>query len=151
MGTSTYGNCTTYLPEQTRAVISIVSLTGQSMLTNLSSSYGVDWMVNQTIGTWVRNQTSFFKFYILIKSKSRTLDPPQEHHYINAKTLLIVTPAGKILQLFTPIRAICKTAVPGIQAGTTVFIEAVMMHKEHKMCYQITGIWYLYRCFIISK
>ena len=79
------------------------------------------------------------------------MDPPQEQYFINTTTLLIVTSAGKMLQLFVPIKAICNTAVPGIQVGTTVFIEAILVHKEHKMCYKITGIWYVYWCFTIDK
>ena len=84
-------------------------------------------------------------------AQKNNMDPPQDQHYINAKTLLIVTPAGKILQLFTPIKAVCKTAVPGIHVGTTIFIDAIMMHKDHKLCYKITGIWYVYWCFTIIK
>lgn len=79
------------------------------------------------------------------------MDPPQESIYMNAGTLMIVNPVGRILQLFVPIKAVCKYAVKGIPVGTTVFIEGIVLHKEHKMCYRITGNWYVYWCFTIVR
>ena len=75
------------------------------------------------------------------------MDPPQ----YNPNTLIVITSTGKILQLFTPIKAICNAATVGIPIGTTVFIEAIMLHKEHKLCYKITGVWYVYWIFTITK
>lgn len=79
------------------------------------------------------------------------MDPPKDTGYMNANSMMVITPSGKVLQLFTPIRATCKTAISDIQIGTTVFIEAIMLHKEHKLCYKITGTWYVYWCFSIIK
>lgn len=78
------------------------------------------------------------------------MDPP-ESIYMHANTMLIINPEGKILQLFIPIKAICKYAVKGIPVGTFVFIEGIILHKEHKMCYRITGSWYVYFCFTIVR
>ena len=79
------------------------------------------------------------------------MDSPQESIYMNAGTLMIVNPVGRILQLFVPIPAVCIHAVKGIPVGTTVFIEAIVLHHEHKMCYRITGNWYVYWCFTIVR
>lgn len=78
------------------------------------------------------------------------MDPP-ESIYMHANTMMVINPAGKILQLFIPIKAVCKYAVQGIPAGTTVFIEGIVLHKEYKMCYRITGKWYVYWCFSILR
>ena len=78
------------------------------------------------------------------------MDPPQKSEYMNANTILVITPTGKMIQLFTPIRAVCNTAVAGIPVGTTVFIEAVTLHKEHILCYRITGIWFVFWCFSLK-
>ena len=79
------------------------------------------------------------------------MDPPQESVYKNAGTMLVINPTGKIVQLFVPIKAVCKHGVKGIPIGTTVFIEAIVLHHEHKMCYRITGNWYVYWCFTIVR
>jgi len=79
------------------------------------------------------------------------MDPPQESQQMSANTLMVITPAGKILQLFTPIKAVCTTTVLGIPIGTTVFIESIVIDKQYKMCYKITGVWYVYWCFSIIK
>jgi len=79
------------------------------------------------------------------------MDPSQESVYKNAGTMLVINPQGTILQLFKPIKAICKYSVPGITAGTTIWIEGIILHKEHKMCYRITGNRYLYWCFTIVR
>ena len=79
------------------------------------------------------------------------MDPSQESVYKNAGTMLVINPTGKILQLFVPIKAVFKHAVKGIPVGTTVFIEGIMLHQEYKMCYRITGKWYVYFCFMIVR
>ena len=79
------------------------------------------------------------------------MDPPKEIQHVNANTLMVITPYGKIVQLFTPIRAVCKIGVVGIPIGTTVFIDAIAIHKEHKLCYKITDKWFVYSCFSIIK
>lgn len=79
------------------------------------------------------------------------MDPPQESIYMHANTMMIINPEGKILQLFIPIKAVSKYAVKGIPVGTIVFLEGIVLHNEHKMCYRITGIWYVYWCFTIVR
>jgi hypothetical protein len=74
-------------------------------------------------------------------TKRKIMDPPTESIHKHADTMTVVNPEGKILQLFIPIKAICKYAVPGIPAGPIVFIEGIVLHKEHKMCCGITGSW----------
>ena len=49
------------------------------------------------------------------------MDPSQESVYKNAGTMLVINPTGKILQLFVPIKVVCKHTVKGIPVGTTVF------------------------------
>ena len=78
------------------------------------------------------------------------MDPP-ESIYKHANTMMIINPEGRILQLFIPIKAICKVTVTGIPKGTIVFIEGIILHNEHKMCYRITGTWYVYWCFTILR
>jgi hypothetical protein len=79
------------------------------------------------------------------------MDPPQQPKYMDANTMMVINPDGQIKQLFIPIRAVCKNAVSGIPVGTTVFIEAVAVQKEHRLCYRITGNWYPYWCFTLKK
>lgn len=79
------------------------------------------------------------------------MDPPEQPQYVVSKTLMVITPAGKILQLFAPIKAVCNTTLPGMPVGTTVFIEAIVLHKEHKMCYRIISVWYVYWCISIIR
>lgn len=79
------------------------------------------------------------------------MDPPQESIYMHANTMMIINPEGKILQLFIPIKAVCKYAVKGIPVGTIIFIEGIALHKQHKMVYRITGNWYVYWCFTIVR
>ena len=79
------------------------------------------------------------------------MDPPEESIYKYANTMLVVNPSGKILQLFIPIKAICKYPVNGIDVGTVVFIEGIVLNKQYKMCYRITGKWYVYNCFTIVR
>lgn len=79
------------------------------------------------------------------------MDPPHKSAYMDGNTMMVISPAGKILQLFTPVRAVCNTTISGIPAGTTVFIDAIALHKEHKLIYNIAGTWYVYWCFTIIK
>ena len=79
------------------------------------------------------------------------MDPPNEMKDVNSNTLMVITPHGKIIQLFTPIRAVCNMAVVGIPVGTTVFIDAIAVHREHKLCYKIADVWFVYSCFTINK
>jgi hypothetical protein len=79
------------------------------------------------------------------------MDPPEKHKHVFNNTVLVVTPHGKIVQLFTPIRAVCIHAVVGIPRGSTVFIEAIAIHPEYKLCYRIVEKWFVYSCFTIIK
>ena len=75
------------------------------------------------------------------------MDLPQESIYKNEGAMMVINPTSKILLLFVPIKAMCKHAVLGIPVGTTVFVEVILLHHEHKMCYRITGNYYVYWCF----
>lgn len=74
----------------------------------------------------------------------------QQHvEYLHPNVLLLITPKGVLIELFTPIRAkvICK--VGNLEEGTSVWIEAIMQSKEHKIMYYVLGSWYAYKNFNI--
>ena len=79
------------------------------------------------------------------------MDPPKINKNLYENTIMVVSPHGKIVQLFTPIRAVCLHAVVGISRGSTVFIEAIAIHREHKLVFRITDKWFVYSCFSIIK
>lgn len=79
------------------------------------------------------------------------MDPPQQIPKMDDNSLMIITPTGRILQLFTPIRAVSCSSLTGIAIGTTVFVEAIGFHTEYKICYKITGSWHAHSFFSIIK
>lgn len=78
------------------------------------------------------------------------MPPNNKIEFLNSNTLIIVSSIGNIKQLYTPIRAMCIHSIGKINAGTTVFIEAVGSHPECRICYQICHLWYSYENFIIN-
>ena len=74
----------------------------------------------------------------------------QKIELINHHTLIVVSAIGKIKELHTPIKAICRNSIGQLLKGSTVFIEAVGTHPEYRICYQICQLWYPYDCFTIS-
>jgi hypothetical protein len=66
--------------------------------------------------------------------------------------LLVVNPKGHIRELYCPIRVICIKPVGIFKAGTTVWVERVVVPygKQHSLQYQIYGTLYLFECFAIQ-
>jgi hypothetical protein len=63
--------------------------------------------------------------------------------------LIVVNHAGRLRELFCPIKAQCIQSVPGINHGTWIWIEKLGVGKNIPILYQIHGRWYSYECFAI--
>ena len=71
---------------------------------------------------------------------------------ISDYALLVVNPDGHLRVLFCPFRVICFKPVGTFKAGTTVWVEKVIMSpsKRGKIHYQIYGNLYLFEWFVIQ-
>lgn len=75
----------------------------------------------------------------------------QQVEYLHPNVLLLITPKGVLIELFTPIRAKVINQVGNLEEGTSVWIEAIMQSKEHKIMYYVLGSWYAYHHFKIGN
>ena len=66
----------------------------------------------------------------------------QEIEFLNSKVLLLITPIGIILELFTPIRAQVTKSIGNLAIGTYVYIDSIVKSDEYKILYCISGKWY---------
>lgn len=69
--------------------------------------------------------------------------------YQNPHSLLIIDHAGKLRQLFVPIRVKCHVASGSLNENSDLIVEQVAQHKLHRIQYLILGKWYPYNAFII--
>jgi hypothetical protein len=68
----------------------------------------------------------------------------QQVEFLHPNVLLVITPKGIILELYTPIGAEVTRKVGNLPKGTKVYIDAIMQSTEHKLLYLIYGKWYPY-------
>jgi hypothetical protein len=57
----------------------------------------------------------------------------------NPKSILVVTQKGQMRQLFTPFRVICIEALDQIPLDCIVFVDAVFLHREHRLLYWVNN------------
>ncbi len=75
----------------------------------------------------------------------------QQVEFLHPNVLLVITPKGVILELFTPIRAEVIRKVGNLPKGTKVYIDAILKSEEHKILYCISGKWYPYHFFRVGS
>jgi hypothetical protein len=68
----------------------------------------------------------------------------QQVEFLHPNVLLVITPKGIILELYTPIRAEVIREIGNLPKGTKVYIDAIVKSDEHKILYCISGRWYPY-------
>jgi len=71
----------------------------------------------------------------------------QQVEFLHPNILLVITPKGIILELYTPIRAEVIRQVGNLPKGTKVYIDSILKSEEHKILYCISGKWYPYNFF----
>jgi hypothetical protein len=75
----------------------------------------------------------------------------QQIEFLHPNVLLVVTPKGIIMELFTPIRAQVTKSIGNLTIGTFVYIDSIVKNDEHKILYCISGKWYPYSYFRVGK
>ncbi len=75
----------------------------------------------------------------------------QQVEFLHPNILLLITPKGALIELFTPIRAIVKEDAGSLKVGTTVYIDAILQSQEHRILFCIIGKWYPYHHFKVGK
>jgi len=73
----------------------------------------------------------------------------QQIEFLHSNVLLVITPKGIIMELYTPIRAEVLKPIGNLPKGTKVYIEAILQSVEHKILYCISGKWYPYYHFTV--
>jgi len=77
-----------------------------------------------------------------------------QKHYLEqipSNSLLVSTPEYTLIRLHTPIKAICREAIVGIEAGDQVLIQGVYQHQGETLAYLIDGLKLPYSYFTLSS
>ncbi len=74
----------------------------------------------------------------------------QQVEFLHPNVLLVITPKGIILELYTPIRAEVIRQVGNLPKGTKVYIDVIIKSDEHKILYYIGSKWYPYHHFKVD-
>lgn len=74
----------------------------------------------------------------------------QKLEYLHPNVLLLITPKGVLIELFTPIKAKVVTDVGQLKVGTTVYIEAIVKSDDHRLLFLVTGSWIPYHHFRVG-
>lgn len=75
----------------------------------------------------------------------------QNVEFLFPNILLLVNSKGILIELFTPIRAKIINRIGNLEVGTSVYIEAIMQSREHKILYYVMGNWFPYNYFKVGK
>ena len=75
----------------------------------------------------------------------------QQIEFLHPNVLLVITPKGIIMELFTPIRAQVIKSIGNITIGTYVYIDSIVKNDKYKILYCISGKWYPYSYFRVGK
>ena len=78
------------------------------------------------------------------------MSAPDVVQYHDPKSILVVTKAGKVRQLFVPFKVRCNTPVEGIPENTRLYVDLVLEHKRHLLLYWINQKPYPYHYFRIE-
>ena len=74
----------------------------------------------------------------------------QQVEFLHPNVLLVITPKGIILELYTPIRAEMIRQVGNLPKGTKVYIDAIVKDNTHKILFFIGSKWYPYHHFKVG-
>ena len=74
----------------------------------------------------------------------------QKVEFLHPNVLLVITPKGIILELYTPIRAEVIREMGNLPKGTKVYIDAIVKDNKHKILYCIGSKWYAYHHFKVG-
>lgn len=74
----------------------------------------------------------------------------QKVEFLHPNVLLVITPNGVILELYTPIRAEVIREIGNLPKGTKVYIDAIVKDNKHKILYCISGKLYPYQYFKVG-
>ncbi|MFM7014774.1 hypothetical protein [Flavobacterium sp.] len=74
----------------------------------------------------------------------------QKVGFLHPNVLLVITPKGIILELYTPIRAEVVREIGNLPKGTKVYIDAIVKDNLNKIIYCIGSKWYPYRHFKVG-
>ncbi len=77
-------------------------------------------------------------------SKLDGMKNKQQVGALHPNLLLLITPQGMLMQLFTPIKGIIVKQSGTLEKGTSVWVEAIMESKVHKIKYLVLGKWIPY-------
>lgn len=75
----------------------------------------------------------------------------QQVEFLHPNILLLITPKGALIELFTPIRATVMEDIGTLKRGTLVYIDAIIQSQEHKILYCVFSKWYPYHHFKVGK
>jgi hypothetical protein len=75
----------------------------------------------------------------------------QQIEFLHPNVLLVITPKGIIMELFTPIRAQVTKSIGNLTVGTFVYIDSIVKNDVYKILYCISGKWYPYYYFRVGK
>lgn len=75
----------------------------------------------------------------------------QQVEFLHPNILLLITPKGALIELFTPISAVVIDDVNNWKIGTMIYIDAIVQSNEYKLLYCILGKWYPYHHFKVGK
>ena len=74
----------------------------------------------------------------------------QQVEFLHPNVLLVITPKGIILELFTPMRAEVIREIGNLPKGTKVYIDSILKNDEHRILYCIASKWYPYHHFKVG-
>jgi hypothetical protein len=74
----------------------------------------------------------------------------QQIEFLHPNVLLVITPKGIIMELFTPIRAQVTKSIGNLTIGTYVYIDSIVKDNKYKILYCIGSKWYPYHHFKVG-
>ncbi len=74
----------------------------------------------------------------------------QQVEFLHPNVLLVITPKGIILELYTPIRPEVIRGFGNLQKVTRGYIEAILRENKYKRLYCIGSKWYAYHHFKVG-
>jgi hypothetical protein len=77
------------------------------------------------------------------------MDPPQIN-FVDYNSVLVINPAGKMRQLFTPFKVLVLQATDLFSENSMLIVDEIRPHDEHRLLYHISGNWWPYHIFLIT-
>jgi hypothetical protein len=73
-----------------------------------------------------------------------------KHPIYDRRSILVLTPEGKLRKLYTPFRARCIISIGPLHVNTTVFVDEVIYEFYDRLRFRIDGQLFAYRYFSIQ-